>query len=240
MQDATVVRGTHGTRQLERVLERDVRRERTGPQAFAERLPFEQLGDDVRRALMGPDVVDSENPGVVEHAGGPGLLLEPPQAAGIGRVRRRKHLDRDVAAQPSIAGAVDLAHPAAADQRNDLVRADERTRGDQWQAGQPQPQETLRAQTFRIGRRQVRAARPAVRVVTHHDPPAGALIVRYYRCRSNSLQRRAKRAAPHRERSERPLPPSVSEAAPTASEASRPTEARSAEALAYPRSAEIK
>ena len=37
-----------------------------------------------------------------------------------------KHLDGDVAAEPRVVGAVDLAHAAGADGRDDLVRAEAR------------------------------------------------------------------------------------------------------------------
>ena len=38
----------------------------------------------------------------------------------------REHLQRDVAAQPHVGGAVDVAHPAAREQRGDAVRTDDR------------------------------------------------------------------------------------------------------------------
>ena len=56
---------------------------------LAQRLAFEQLGDHVGRALVGPDVVDLEDVRVVEQAGGARLLLEAAQAVGVGRERGR-------------------------------------------------------------------------------------------------------------------------------------------------------
>ena len=53
-----------------------------------------------------------------------GLLLETAQAVGVGGEGRRQDLDRDVAAEPRVAGAVDLAHPPRADRREDLVGAE--------------------------------------------------------------------------------------------------------------------
>src|SRR5262245_17119158 len=38
--------------------------------------------------------------------------------------RDRRDLDRDVAAQPSVVGFVDLAHPSVSQERNDLVGTD--------------------------------------------------------------------------------------------------------------------
>ena len=50
------------------------------------------------------------------------FLLEALQALGIGRERRGQDLDGDVATEPRVAGAIDLAHPAGADLAEDLVR----------------------------------------------------------------------------------------------------------------------
>ena len=58
---------------------------------------------------------------MVERAGGPRLLLEAAQALGVGGERGGQHLDRDVAAEPRVAGAVDLAHAARAERRRHLV-----------------------------------------------------------------------------------------------------------------------
>ena len=43
------------------------------------------------------------------------LALEPREPVRIGRERLGQHLDRDVAVQPRVARAIDLAHPAGAD-----------------------------------------------------------------------------------------------------------------------------
>jgi hypothetical protein len=40
------------------------------------------------------------------------FALEAREGVAIGRQKRRQHLDRDVASQPGVAGAVDLPHPA--------------------------------------------------------------------------------------------------------------------------------
>ena len=43
------------------------------------------------------------------------------EPVGVGGERRGQHLDRDLAAEPRVARAVDLAHPAGAERRDDLV-----------------------------------------------------------------------------------------------------------------------
>ena len=53
---------------------------------------------------------------------------EPAKALGIGGNRRVQDLDGDIAVEPRIAGAVDLAHPAGADEPDDLVRTETVTR----------------------------------------------------------------------------------------------------------------
>ena len=49
------------------------------------------------------------------------FALEARKTIGIARKCVRQDFDRDIAPEPRIARAVDVAHPAAADQRDDLV-----------------------------------------------------------------------------------------------------------------------
>ena len=52
------------------------------------------------------------------------LALEPRQVIGVIRQRRGQHLDRHLAIQLGVARAVHLAHPALAEQGDDLVHAE--------------------------------------------------------------------------------------------------------------------
>ena len=52
------------------------------------------------------------------------FALEPREAIGIAGERVRQDLDRDVAIQLRVARAVDLAHAAFADRRDDFVDAE--------------------------------------------------------------------------------------------------------------------
>ncbi len=61
---------------------------------------------------------------MVERAGGPGLCFEAPDALRVCGARSRQRLDRDVAAQTRIVGAVHLAHASGADHVVDFVRAE--------------------------------------------------------------------------------------------------------------------
>ena len=125
MDDATLVRRRESPRDLHGVVDRLTFRHGAVPQPLAERLAFEQLGDDVRDGALAADVVDDQKIGMVERAGGPGFRLEAPDAhRGPRAPVSRQRLDRDVAAQARIAGAIHLAHASGADQAVDFVRAE--------------------------------------------------------------------------------------------------------------------
>jgi hypothetical protein len=69
------------------------------------------------------EVVDGENVGVIEGGYGARLLLKAPQTVGFGGQGRRQNLDGNIAAETLIAGTVDFAHSASADERNEFVGA---------------------------------------------------------------------------------------------------------------------
>ena len=120
--DPALVRDGEGARDLERPLPGLARRERARAQALAQGLPLEQLGDDVGRAVVGSEIEHRDDAGVVELPGGAGLLLEAADPLRIERDVAVQDLDRDVAAEARVAGAVDLAHAPRADAVGDLVR----------------------------------------------------------------------------------------------------------------------
>ena len=85
--------------------------------------PLQQLRDDVRRVIRGlADVVHREDAGMVQRGGGAGFLLEPSQPVRIGGELGRQHLDRDVAAEPRVAGPVNPPHAAFAKYLEDAIR----------------------------------------------------------------------------------------------------------------------
>jgi hypothetical protein len=69
------------------------------------------------------DVVQRADVRVIERGDRACLALEALAQLGRGREMGRKHLDRHVAPEARIAGAVDLAHAAGAERAEDLVRA---------------------------------------------------------------------------------------------------------------------
>ncbi len=58
---------------------------------------------------------------MVQRGYGSGLLLEAPQAVLIVRQGTRQDFYRDVTLQPSVARAINFAHPARANQRLNFV-----------------------------------------------------------------------------------------------------------------------
>src|SRR5262249_34942661 len=87
------------------------------PQGFA----FEQLRNDVGRAVLRAHVVDGEDIGVVQGAWRLDVLLETTQPVGVLGEAGRQHLDGHLAANARVAGAVDLAHAAGAERRQNFV-----------------------------------------------------------------------------------------------------------------------
>ncbi len=67
--------------------------------------------------------VDLRDVGMVERGEQARFTFESSQTFTVGDERLRKDLDRDLAAESRIAGAIDLAHSARTQQRFDLVHA---------------------------------------------------------------------------------------------------------------------
>jgi hypothetical protein len=67
---------------------------------------------------------------MIQRGGGARFLFEAAQAIGISRGRRQQDLERHVAAEPRIVGAIDLAHSACADEGDNFVRSEFRARSE--------------------------------------------------------------------------------------------------------------
>ena len=119
--DPFLVRRGEAVGDLDRLFDRLAHRQRAAGKPGPQRLAFEQLLDDVGRAVVLADVVNGGDVGMVEDAGRARLLLEALQALRIAREGAGQDLDRDVAAEARIARAEDLSHPSRADGGEDLV-----------------------------------------------------------------------------------------------------------------------
>ena len=124
MDDAGIVRGFERQGDLMRDGQRLVGRDRALRDAVGERGSFDQFQHERRLAILLLEAVDGRDVRVVQRGQDLGFALEPREACGIGRHRRRQDLDRHVAFQLAVARAIDLAHSAFAQLRDDFVGAE--------------------------------------------------------------------------------------------------------------------
>ena len=123
MPDVLRVHRIQRLRDLDAVIDRLAERDRAAVDPGAQRLAFEQLGDDVRNARVGAYVEDGDDVRVVETAGGPRFAAESRDVFLAGR-GPLQDLHRDFAMQLRIAGAVDLSHASGAQEADDLLAAE--------------------------------------------------------------------------------------------------------------------
>jgi len=105
-----------------------VERDWSAGDAVGERLALHQFKHERshRARLFQP--MNRGDVGVVQRGEQLGFALKPRQAIGIAGEGLRQYLDRNIALQPRVASPIDLAHPTDADEGDDLVRAQTRTR----------------------------------------------------------------------------------------------------------------
>ena len=95
--------------------------ERTSGERGAEALALEELLDEEVSAGDLLERVDRSDVRVVDRGEQPRLTLEPRALLRCREELLGKDLDRHVPAQARVVGAVDLAHPAGAERREDLI-----------------------------------------------------------------------------------------------------------------------
>ena len=94
-----------------------------------EALAAHVLHDDEVDAVGRLDLVDRDDVRMVQRRGRFGFLDKPLAAGLVRHPVVREDLDGDLAAEPRIARAIDLAHPARADEREHFIRAEVRPGG---------------------------------------------------------------------------------------------------------------
>ena len=124
MDDAARVRAAHPVGNLVGDTGALGETERSARDEVGEGRTVHQLHDDRARSAEILEAVDGRDVRVVERREQPCLALEADATLGARAHAFGQHLDRDVTVQPTIGGAIDLAHPARAEERDDLVRAD--------------------------------------------------------------------------------------------------------------------
>ena len=123
MDDAGGVRDRKRPREL-----RAHARDRVGSDGTAderrERMAFHQLHGQEAPAVHVTDLVDGDDIRVVERRSGARLLLETTNRFSVAGERGPKQLQGNLAVKPRVVRLVHLAHPAPADERDDVIGAD--------------------------------------------------------------------------------------------------------------------
>ena len=124
MNDSAFMSGVERLRDLSRDRKRFVERDRFACDPIGERRPLDELQHQRRDPLAFLEAVDGGDIRVIERRNRLRLTLEPGDPLGVGEERLRQNLQRDIASEPRVAGAVAVAHPARASEADDLVRAE--------------------------------------------------------------------------------------------------------------------
>src|SRR5262245_43991497 len=93
------------------------------PQALAQCLSLDVLGDDEAPSLALARFLDRDAVRLVERRGRARFLSDAPHALRLTRELGWQQLDRRLAAQSRVAREPDFAHPAATQRRQDLISA---------------------------------------------------------------------------------------------------------------------
>ena len=124
VRDALFVRRREAGGDLPAEVDRLGRGQRPGREPRRERLAFQELGDEVRRAVVRAEIEDREDVRMIERARRVRLAHEALQPVGVSGEGRGQHFDRDVTIEARVPGPVDLAHAPVAERRDDLVGAE--------------------------------------------------------------------------------------------------------------------
>jgi len=120
VQDPLVVGGLEGLGDLGADAQRVGERERAFAEALCERRTGHELEDQEAGVAGFLQAVDGGDVGVVEGGQRLGLASEAGEAFRVGGEGSGEDLEGDVAAEPGVAGAVDLAHAAGAKEGDDV------------------------------------------------------------------------------------------------------------------------
>ena len=126
MDNAVIVRGFKCLGNLPRDRQRVVERDRAARDALREILAFDQFHDERRDSARFFEPVDVRDVRVIQRCQHLRLAAEARQAIGIVGDGGQQHLDRDVAIQLGVAGAIDRPHSTGAESGEDFVRAEAR------------------------------------------------------------------------------------------------------------------
>ena len=112
---------------LDRDVERFVDTHRPALQALPKCFAIDELGDEVVQSLMLAEFVDRQDSGMVEGGRRQRFAFETLDDVVVHEIAG-DDFDRDRPLQACVAPAIDLAHPAGADETEHLVLSDARAR----------------------------------------------------------------------------------------------------------------
>jgi len=91
---------------------------------FSQRLALHELQHERWDAATLFHAVDRADVGMIERGQHASLAVEPSSTVWVSQKYFGQDLDRDVASEPCVAGAIDLAHASGPEERDDFIRAD--------------------------------------------------------------------------------------------------------------------
>ncbi len=115
MDDAFFMGGGEAVGDLHSVLDGFALRHQAAIEQGAEAFSLEQFGHDEGRAFLLADVMNGEDVRVIERGHGARLLLEATETVGFAGEGLGNNFQSDIAAEASIARAIDLAHASGAE-----------------------------------------------------------------------------------------------------------------------------
>ena len=136
MNDAEAMRRDQRLGDLHRVLEHLGKLQGAALQTGGEGVAFDVLEDEIVEAVLVPDVVQRTDPRMIERGDQSRLALEAHLERGVGGDARGEDFDRHRPIEAGVARPIDLAHPAGAGGREDLVGSEPVSwRKDHWGLG---------------------------------------------------------------------------------------------------------
>ena len=91
---------------------------------MSKRPPGDELHDDERTGVAVADIEHRDDVGMIERGGRLRFAREPAHGGRIARRIRGDDLQRDVALERGVPGAIHLAHPTAAQTGDDVIATD--------------------------------------------------------------------------------------------------------------------
>ena len=126
MNDALFVGRFKGVRDLTRDGQRIGQRHRPARDDRGQVLALDHFHDQRMNAAGLLEAVNVRDVWMIQRRQRLRFSCEPSEAFRVVREGLGQHFDRDVTVEPGVAGAVDLAHAACAEEREDLIRAERR------------------------------------------------------------------------------------------------------------------